>query len=327
MEIEENKYIVTWCLDREGPRICLRAVTGENQLQRIEITAEDFVLDFDVKEAHAFLNILNQLAVAQEDKPVVSEPIIAPDILSPKVTEPTPVPDVPPVISEPTLTSEVPPSPIEISPPTPEVVQPEPAPNEILQILKQSEQTVLDPEKVPIEEPFPPDEIEKVSVEPTKISATDVETASFFRTSQSKSPLEMLLEEEFIEEKEELPVSEAIPLPELEESPETVLDYTPDDLKTDSFFSKFDTKRTLDLIKEEEYEPEPQPEPKRTLELIEEEEFEYKPEPQPERAIELSPAPSQEKKKEFMTSEERRAAIEKERAERRRRLWELTRGF
>lgn len=326
MEIEENKYIVTWCLDREGPRICLRAVTGQGHFKRIEITSENFELDFDVEEAHAFLDIINQLGVAQEDKFVVSEPITTPEVLSPEVSEVTPASDVPPVISESSLTPEVAvfadtetSFKTEIHPVTPEVAPPESAPNEILQILKQSEETIQDPfsdsiKDLPIEETVHHDEIENISLErtpiqePTEISPSDIETASFFRTSETKTPLEMLLEEDSEKEQESIQVSEP-PQAELEESLETALDYTPDDLKTELFFSKFDSNRTLDLIKEKE--------------------FEYKPETQqePKRAVELSPASTPEKKEEFMSAEERRAAIEKERAERRRRLWELTRGF
>ena len=45
------------------------------------------------------------------------------------------------------------------------------------------------------------------------------------------------------------------------------------------------------------------------------------------RVVNLEPAPQFVKKEPVKTEAERRTEIEKERAERRRRLWELTRGF
>ena len=372
MEIEyQNKYVVTWCLDREGPRICLRAVTRENQLRTIELVSEDFNIEFEYEEAREFLNILSQLAAAGFVKPVteyptyeaptvkeepLSEASILPDVI-PEVVEPkTPEtvlgvaePEVPEVMPE-AVELEIPEAVPEVAEPEvpevmPEAVEPEipeavpevaeavtpevPDSSEIIQILKESERTYseitpssLDDDSIEIPSPIShevePEMIQEESVvsEPLPIRETSedleakVEMASFFQKSVSKSPLEMLLEED--KKKEEIRdavegslVSENGDEETPEPSSEAKVTYTPDDLITEAFVSKFDTERTMDLLEK----PEP------------ESESEFK------RVIDLEPAPRFIKKEPTITEVERRAAIEKERAERRRRLWELTRGF
>ena len=349
MEIEyQNKYVVTWCLDRDGPRICFRAVTKENQLRTFEIISEDFILEFDYEEARDFLNLLSQLAAAGSMKHVKPVPVYkastieedhllkAEDDLSPEVmleTIESNVPEAMPevVVSE---TSET------ITTEDSEVITSEvPDSSEIIQILKKSEQTYseitpssLDDVSIEDQTPIPPEnETESIQEEPIvseslplqeilEVSPTEIETASFFQKSESKSPLEMLLDEDKKNKEIEGAIdSSQVSEHEIEETPkstpETKIAYTPNDLQTDAFFSKFDAKDIVDLMQQPEAVSEPEPEPE--------------PEPKPEfkRAVSLSPAPKFVKQEPITTEAERRAVIEKERADRRKRLWELTRGF
>ncbi len=62
MDIEYQKKEVTWCLDRDGPRICLRAVSVNDELQHLQISSESFSLDLKTTEAQEFLSILKNLA-------------------------------------------------------------------------------------------------------------------------------------------------------------------------------------------------------------------------------------------------------------------------
>ncbi|UCG02502.1 MAG: hypothetical protein JSW11_00625 [Candidatus Heimdallarchaeota archaeon] len=336
MEIEyQNKYVVTWCLDRKGSRICLQATTTENKLRKIGIISEGFNLELDDAEAIDFLNIISQIAastqfvphkvvpIEQESPPEVKEEI-SPEFIPP-LEEPT-IPEVIPKVEEP-IAPEVPDS------------------SEIIQILKESERTYAEitpssPDDVSVE--VPPEVVETTPIsyeteeeivkeipeteslpsqEESEVTRQEIETASFFQQSVSKSPLEMLLEEDE-GEKEEEDVSDvpSISHPEVEDyTPpiESKKTYSPDDLETEAFFSKFDTKRTIDLLQRPEPEPKLEPEP------------EPEPEAKPEykRAVQLEPTPQFVKREPVKTEAERRAEIEKERAERRRRLWELTRGF
>ncbi|MFX1507362.1 MAG: hypothetical protein ACFFDC_14865 [Promethearchaeota archaeon] len=326
MEIEyQNRYVVKWCLDRQGPRICLRAITTENQLRTIEIQSEGFNLKLVDNEARDFLNILNKIASTQ---------------YSPDKSVQEHVPDVPEEII-----SEVKP-PIEeqiiadIAPTTEELMAPDvPDTSEIIQVLKESERafseiTPSSPDDTSIvvpkvEEPSI-QEVEKEIIKETAIItealpaqeepeaiSSEIETASFFQQSISKSPLEMLLEGEEGEKETEEVYDKSRIEPEEQYTPptEAKVAYSPEDLETETFFSQFDTKNTVDLIPKPQAEPEPVLEPE--------------PEPKPEykRVIELEPTPKFVKKEPVKTEVERRAEIEKERAERRRRLWELTRGF
>ena len=48
MEIEyQNKNTITWCLEREGPLICLKATMFGEELESIEIKSENFSLEFE----------------------------------------------------------------------------------------------------------------------------------------------------------------------------------------------------------------------------------------------------------------------------------------
>ena len=326
MEIEyQNKYVVTWCLDRkEGPRICLRAIAAENQLRTIEITSKGFNLELEDTEARDFLSILNQMAASPHFVPETS---VKAEVSAPTKVEIIPeaspslekseITEVAPIVEEPTV----------------------PDSSEIIQVLKESERTYAEitpssPDEISI--PVPPKveefkppihEVEKEIMEKEMISpeqlqhyeepevtSPEIETASFFQQSVSKSPLEMMLEDdegrkEVEEEPEVSTVSESEKL--FETSVESKTSYSPEDLQTEAFFSQFDTKRTADLLREPEPEAEPIPEP----------------EPEYKRAVQLEPTPQFDKKEPVKTEVERRAEIEKERAERRRRLWELTRGF
>ncbi|MFX0122405.1 MAG: hypothetical protein ACFFAE_02125 [Candidatus Hodarchaeota archaeon] len=329
MEVEyQNKYVVKWCLDRKGPRICLQATTTENKLRTIKINSEGFNLELEDAEARDFLNILNQIAASTQFAPhrvVTVEQEITPEVKEEYIPEVKPPIKKPPIIEIPQVEEPV----------APDV----PDSSEIIQVLKESERayaeiTPSSPDDVStkvsleVEKPAVPDLYEEAEKEITteeilsesfpiqeepEVMTPEIETASFFQQSISKSPLEMLLEED--DEGEDVEVSDvsSITEPEVEEpytppiEPKRV--YSPDDLETESFFSKFDTRRTVDLLQKPEPKPEPEPTP------------EFK------RVVELEPAPKFVKKEPIKTEAERRAEIEKERAERRRRLWELTRGF
>ncbi|MFX1282675.1 MAG: hypothetical protein ACFFB5_03435 [Promethearchaeota archaeon] len=336
MEIEyQNKYVVTWCLDRDGPRICLRVITREDENRTIEIISEDFILELEDEEARDFLNILNQMEATSSIKPVTKYPEYeTPEIEEEPLVEAKISSEVAPEIEEPVI-PEIAPKVVEsgvaeVVPEEAEIISPEvPDSAEIIQFLKQSEQTYSEitsssqTEDSVEEQTQLSDEIDVESIQEEAISdsapiqkvseevATDIETASFFQDSVSKSPLEMILEED--QKKEEIVAADSSSLSEQnaeetsDEYPETKVIYTPDDLQTESFFSKFDTSRTVDLLQKTEPESESAPEPK--------------------RVVELEPTPKFVKKEPTLTEAERRAAIEKERAERKRRLWELTRGF
>lgn len=331
MEIEyQNKYVITWCLDRDGPRICLRAVTRENQIRTIEILSENFKLEIEEDEIRDFLNIVSQLAVdgaktqsvetsKYEASPVEKEQITETDV-SPVFT--------PDIVEERVFSEAVPDATVARSPEDLDS-------SEIIQILKQSERTYYDitsssedddsiEEKIPISHEIEADQVQdeptvSESVPIQEISENfgpNIDAASFFQKSVSKSPLELLLEQD--KDKEKIPEttdSFQVPEPEIKEESTPFstppVAYTPDDLQTGAFFSDFDTKRIVNLQRKPEPESEIEPQP------------EYK----PKRVVKLSPAPKFTKKEPMMTDADRRAAIEKERSERRRRLWELTRGF
>ena len=98
MDIEYQKKEVTWCLDRDGPRICLRAVAINNELQHLQISSESFSLDLKTNEAQEFLIILKNLATSKEPAITLNE--ISPDIvkeISDEIFDE--VPDEIPVIS------------------------------------------------------------------------------------------------------------------------------------------------------------------------------------------------------------------------------------
>ena len=80
MEIEYQKNEVTWCLDRDGPRICLRAVSINDELQHLEISSEDFNLTLKTTEAQEFLTIIKNLATYKRPSIPLTE-TISPDIV------------------------------------------------------------------------------------------------------------------------------------------------------------------------------------------------------------------------------------------------------
>ena len=341
MEIEyQNKYVVTWCLDREGPRICLRAVTRESEIRTIEIVSDNFLLEFEDEEARAFLNILSQLVADRAldqitQYPQPEETIIKGEI---PVTSIVTHPENLPITTDQVATKTIPEvqEPVSFTPvstveesvprtPVPKFEEHVPSEtldsSEIIRVLKHSERTFSEaiassPDEVLIEDQpsFPQDptlgepkapEITPIR-ESTDVLQTEIETASFFQKSESKSPLEMLLENEGMEggvEENSAHVPEMGVLEEPQQTQKPSIAFTPDDLQTEAFFSKFDTKSSLDLLKKPEAKP-----------AI-------------EHPVKLAPTPTIVKKDGFVTEIERRAAIEKERAERRKRLWELTRGF
>jgi len=197
-----------------------------------------------------------------------------------------------------------------------------PDPSELIEFLKQTEEsfTETDTSSTLTEEPTPGDETpvsndekflglrdEPFQIPPSVPSLEAVDTASFFQRSVEKSPLEKLLEDEEISPKtddssgtfyDKEPFSE-----EQHESPESpVKVFSPDEIESsDSFISQFDQPETVDIE-----------------ELVDEFKAEIKP---PQETTGIS------EEKEYLTEQERKTKIEKERAERKRRLWELTRGF
>ncbi|MHA2292044.1 MAG: hypothetical protein ACXACK_07785 [Candidatus Hodarchaeales archaeon] len=438
MEIQyQNKFVITWCLDREGPRICLKAETRENEDKTIEIISENFVLEFEEKEAREFLNILNRLTFEEpiyatpepvpepepepiafeepiyatpepvpepepepiafeepihttpepvpepEPEPIAfeepihatPEPVPEPELIAfeePIHATPEPVPEPEPIafeepihatpepVPEPELiafeepihaTPEPVPEPEPIAFEEPIHTTPEPAPepelkvteipdpSEIVEVLKQSEKTYHDTqpeitEKILFDDlsqstPSEWNEEENnqvISMINDKSQQFDdsfdveIDTASFFQKTEPKSPLEKLLEEKEDEKTTLVNIKENENLhPQAEEGSEKpsepLTSFTPDDLKTEAFFSKFDARSTLELLKTVK------PKPTANESLDSSSEPEYK------RVVKLKPVPKPSEKEEYLTEAERRAAMEKERAERRRRLWELTRGF
>jgi len=329
-----------WCLDREGPRICLRAVIANNQIQSIKITSEDFFLEFDGSEAQEFLDLLLELTkIELPEKEVESLAVTAPTVDLAEPEEP--------------LTQET------VSEPVRPEVSDIPDPSEIIEVLKHSEmsspdetllsieeslfETILTPEvheepmgettpiseiqEEPLDEVIPSPELQESTDETISTpSLSDTirdsfSAASFFQDTEIKSPLEQLLEEkedepafqeiiqleaEVEEEKADEPPSSTTHTPKL---------FGPDDLKRASFFSDFESQEITETPQEPELEPE--------IRLESEPELDQEAVPRP--VIESEAEPESQKK--HMTEVERRAKIEKERAERKKRLWELTRGF
>ncbi|MHA1971965.1 MAG: hypothetical protein ACTSW1_03160 [Candidatus Hodarchaeales archaeon] len=315
MEIEyENKETITWCLDREGPRICLLAIRENNKLKKMKIDSEGFKLEIDGEEADGFLKILQQIVGIKKEEPVSEiieteiipetthvektaeefeeikksyEPVIqtaspaADKVEKEEYETPQPEPTIEykeEELVEKTVVDE------EIK--TPEI----PATSEILQILKKSEKTV--------DRLLNQEEVVEDTIDPLE------DTASFFRHASKKSPLEELLDEkgnikDELAEEPSLRVTEDDSLHKI---------FRPDDLQTRSFISQFERENPLDDLTKKEETPVEKKVDREIKEVKTEE-------------------PTTTKQDEYMTEAERRAAIERERAERRRRLWELTRGF
>ena len=61
MDVEYQKKEVTWCLDRDGPRICLRAVSINGNLKSLDISSERFHIIFENNEARDFLSVLRKI--------------------------------------------------------------------------------------------------------------------------------------------------------------------------------------------------------------------------------------------------------------------------
>ncbi len=324
MDVEYQKKEVTWCLDRVGPRICLKAIAINEKLNQLEISSEEFNLVLENDEAIEFLSILRKL---MESKPAA---VPIPEPLTPSI--PVQEEEIPPIqhIEEPkeelSLFSKT------------EVEKPMAVPtldtSEILEVLKQSESSIGE-EKISFrkkfaenkalekkvveqtlivheqEEPTPGITIEE-HVKPSEIFQEKLDTASFFREVEEKSPLEQLLEEN--EDLRDMITTDPIP-PQNEEEPPTIEDishepeektpFTPDDLSSSSFMSDFGSKpfeQELDSQKVEKVE-----------EPVEKVEDQQDTEPIEHKA--------------FLSEEERKKEIERERAARKKRLWELTRGF
>jgi pilus assembly protein FimV len=145
--------------------------------------------------------------------------------------------------------------------------------------------------------------------------------ASFFQDTEIKSPLEQLLEEN--EDKsafqEIIKLEAEVEKEKTEVSPDSTTHtpklFGPDDLKTASFFSDFESQEITETPQQPELEPE--------IKLESEPDLDQEAVPRPL----IEPETESESQKEHMTEAERRVKIEKERTERKKRLWELTRGF
>ena len=397
MDIEYQKKEVTWCLDRDGPRICLRAVSVNEELQHLQISSESFSLDLKTTEAQEFLSILKKLA--KSNGPTISSDEISPDIvkeISDEIFDEKP-PETPTILSSqviesedstPSLdnkeildvlqqselsTDEEDESPIISSPslqPT-ESLESSPTPtldtSEILDVLKQSEdqeeeepmkirrlgslfgmEEEIEPAPYPDtskksdifkqsngkleneltqltdiligqEEPkeetseTPPIQVKaqklikgiskEENVKPTEVLGGRVETASFFKKIDEKSPLEQLLDEDSEEQspEEDIGIDE-----EGLKTPKEIAPFIPDDLQSSSFISNFDSK-----IEENKQE----------TRVKESQENSFHPSEDDSHQLESST------ERPYTTEAERRKQIEKEREARKKRLWELTRGF
>ncbi|WP_455139459.1 hypothetical protein [Candidatus Hodarchaeum mangrovi] len=344
MEIEyQDKESITWCLDREGPRICLLAIRKAQKIEKIKIESESFALELDGEEVGVFLDILRKVTgikelpliktekLRKEKEDLIIDHSILSQIESHEEIQETPddYSDqviIPPLIDqtdkitiqdaddsthfeegykvETTLEDDVEATVDDISQKYfAEVLEPRPpeipATSEILEILKKTESAV---DKILMAE-----DVKEEIIDPTE------DVASFFRESRQKSPLEELLDKDG-NIREDL--GDPIKVPDYTKKIEAFkdLDETEKSLdhQTESFIKKFDTKDALNILDSSQKE---KVESKDSIE----EEFQ----PSSQISIQKDSTP----RVEYQTEAERRAAIEKERAERRRRLWELTRGF
>jgi hypothetical protein len=347
MDVEYQKKEITWCLDREGPSICLRAAAVNNKLDHLELTCDAFKLRFEKEEAREFLEILQRIMregppsdLTFEDKTPLEEFIEQPIVESiPSIIE-EPVAEKIPQIEEPSIE---PLSTIVEEPkfPPKEVIEELDTlgtsskvetldTSEILAVLKQSESMKddeipsLDTQEVDSEafkstaetiELYRGDDVSTpgISIEehvkPSSLFDESVDKASFFRTPeendiQTKSPLEQLLEsedEKVVETVDQEDISLKTLETELNALSDDLKSYTPQDLASSTFISDFE--KESEDTKIFDSRPETQ--------IVKEEISPDEPEPTGTYSSEL----------------ERRSKIEKERAARKKRLWELTRGF
>jgi len=155
------------------------------------------------------------------------------------------------------------------------------------------------------------------NVKPTEVLSGRVETASFFQKTEEKSPLEQLLEDDTEELKSDSVVSsndtdelstsgEDVVENEEPIDPKEIAPFTPDDLQSSSFISDFNSKT---IEKESE------------TSRIETQKSNLHPSEDDSHQLESNTDRS------YTTEAERRNQIEKEREARKKRLWELTRGF
>ena len=344
MDVEYQKKEITWCLDRIGPKICLKASAINDKLQQLEITSDGFRLEFENEEAIEFLGILRNImatkpaSVQAPDHERPSIPVQEDKLPSISITE-----DYTPLSS---ITEEVPtPIPYVKQPedeviPVPRIKEAKPKPittldtSEILEVLKQSESSVGD-ERISFRKKFAenealekgPDPTENLQLEveestlgiaieenvpPSEIFKEKLDTASFFREAEEKSPLEQLLEEnedltgEIITAEPPLPesfqshVTEEIPPSEEEKVP-----FSPDDLNSSSFMSNFNSKP---------FEQELETQKPEIMENSVETDLDHQ---------DIDPI----QQGAFLSEDDRKKEVERERAARKKRLWELTRGF
>ncbi|MHA2173415.1 MAG: hypothetical protein ACXACP_02330 [Candidatus Hodarchaeales archaeon] len=323
MDIEYQKKEVTWCLDRDGPRICLRAVAINDKLKSLEITCERFRIEFENEEAKDFLLILRRIIDSK------SEP--KPDYLEEVKTEQVEIVNIPesPVPSSSEFTVAEKTATLDTS--------------EILDVLKQSEANVeeaqaplldllrnqqnldlgLDEKDITTDE-IPVDQsgimIEE-NVKPSDLFKESFDTASFFHdgqedeNSEEMTPLEQLLEDDTKQVPSPIPQQEILVTTVHKENipPKTVVKensqikpFSPDDLASPAFISDFDSK------KEEMIDSPPKIDESPSL---------------PSAVDEISEFTESPETKKYSSTEERRREIEKEREARKKRLWELTRGF
>ncbi len=329
MDVEYQKKEVTWCLDRVGPRICLKAIAINDKLKQLEMTSDEFKLTLENDEAREFLGIIQNIVSTKPETIPLPVPEAEPSPLEEFIEKP---------IEKPIEIAVE--TPVEEFLPVPETKEVEPKTAikldtaEILEVLKQSESSVEE-ERISFRKKFaenealakettpqlqPEQEIEEselgISIEekvrPSEIFKEKLDTASFFREVEEKSPLEQLLEE--TEDRTEdyttvdPPMSDTRSVYEeegsLPESDSTV-PFSPDDLDSSSFLSKFSSKpfeQEIETKKEESVENIVDPDLSQ----------------QDTESVQQSG---------FQTEEDRKKEIERERAARKKRLWELTRGF
>lgn len=320
MDVEYQKKEVTWCLDRDGPRICLRAVSINGNLKSLDISSERFHIIFENNEARDFLSVLRKIV---EEKSLPKShlfqeiPIDDTDI---QETAALPAQEIPFIQDGPKLDT-----------------------SEILNVLKQSENNIDDSEtplldlltdqkdlnlglndKSIISDDIP-DSDSGISIEenvkPSELFRESIDTASFFRgdtgdeISEEKTPLEQLLEGD--EESDPSPIAqrdtivttvheENIPRKIVTEEKTEITPFTPEDLSSTAFISNFDSK-----IEEEIDETSAMDEIQDPLATADDE----------------SQHTESTESIKSISFEERRRRVEKEREARKKRLWELTRGF
>lgn len=355
MKIEyENKNTISWCIDRsDHSKICFNAISMTGKLESIKISGEDFILEFEYEEALKFLEILKSLVFTETDYLLTSD-IPIPEDESYISEERSPLAEIEDAkksdiglgtsysyepefkesyaegkeeiaLKEPSETleyerafsqriesvkSQFSESLIEERK---EMIENLPEPSEILNVIQTTQESfdesmdkVFSTDELDSTPKAPIEEVVSKATPPSilkfsELSRTELDTASFFHETEEKSPLELLLEEDKIDS-----IGVSDPFEDIDETSKRT--FSPEDMQTRSFISKFDKELSSNELESSTSVPDAVEEPRDKIKSDE-----------PIATIQKQPI--------SMTEEERKQKIEKERAERRRRLWELTRGF